>query len=130
MKHDNSKGYYKVKLLNKTIYVHRLVAEAFIENADSDRNEVNHINGDTHDNRLCNLEWVTHSENMKHAFNHNLIKIPRIYNIGQYTLDDTFIKEWHGTGEIKRELGLDTSTIIKCCKGKLKKCGNYKWKYL
>ena len=130
VKYDNAKGYYRVRLKNKDAYVHRLVADAFIENNNKDRVEVNHINGNTHDNRLCNLEWVTHSENMKHAFNNNLIKLPRICNIGQYTVDDEFVKEWHGAGEIKRQLGLDSSAIIKCCKGKLKTCGRYKWKYI
>ena len=54
-----------------TQLVHRLVADAFIPNPEH-KPEVNHINGDKHDNRAVNLEWVTGSENIRHAFRTNL----------------------------------------------------------
>jgi len=47
---------------------HVLVAEAFIGPKPSDKHEVNHINGVKTDNRPENLEWVTRSENLFHAY--------------------------------------------------------------
>lgn len=43
--------------------VHRIVAETFIENPRGCR-EVDHINRDKFDNRVENLRWCTHEENM------------------------------------------------------------------
>ena len=63
-------GYKALKLvLNgkpKHVLVHRLVANAFLENTGNKR-EVNHIDGNKLNNNVCNLEWVTSSENKRHA---------------------------------------------------------------
>jgi hypothetical protein len=56
--------------VTKRFSVHRLVAQAFIPNLAS-KPHVNHLNNDGLDNRVENLEWVTHSENMLHAQKQN-----------------------------------------------------------
>lgn len=51
--------------------IHRIVAEAFIDNP-KHYDQVNHINGDKTDNRVVNLEWVSPEQNMKHAIDTGL----------------------------------------------------------
>jgi predicted DNA binding CopG/RHH family protein len=64
----NSDGYMIVRLSKPrtTERVHRLVAEAFIPNLER-KPSINHINNKRDDNRVCNLEWCTQSENLSHA---------------------------------------------------------------
>lgn len=65
---QNGNGRYFVVWLykgNKGVRkrIHRLVAEAFIENPEG-KEEVDHIDTDTHNNVFTNLRWVTRSENL------------------------------------------------------------------
>ena len=71
---SQGKGYCQVYLSNirKMEYVHRLVAKAFIPNPMNKRC-VNHKDGNTKNNCVKNLEWVTHKENTQHAFATKLI---------------------------------------------------------
>lgn len=59
-------GYYYVSLSRKKHLIHRLVAMAFIPNP-TNKPHVNHINSVTTDNRIENLEWVSHRENLTHS---------------------------------------------------------------
>ncbi len=71
---DNGSGYKYINLgasCRKAIHV--IVAESFLCNPEN-KKTVNHINGNKSDNRLENLEWATHSENHKHAYNTGLRK--------------------------------------------------------
>jgi hypothetical protein len=67
---DNGKGYLRIKLTVKSksrrVMLHRLIAEAFIENPNN-YPFVNHIDGNKKNNNLNNLEWCTQSQNCLHS---------------------------------------------------------------
>lgn len=73
---QNKFGYHLVLLypLNRgKVMVHRLVATHFLPNIEN-KKTVNHINGNKADNNIKNLEWVTQSENIIHAYKIGLKK--------------------------------------------------------
>lgn len=69
--HVSNAGYYRVWIRGKNRSVHRLVAQAWVENPDA-KPHVNHKDGDKLNNCADNLEWVTQSENQKHAYDKGL----------------------------------------------------------
>jgi hypothetical protein len=74
---SDKNGYLKIRLLNKSgrksMFLHRLLAIQFIPNP-LNKPFINHIDGNKSNNKLNNLEWCTHKENMKHAWDNNLYK--------------------------------------------------------
>ena len=70
-------GYWRTTLkmggVNKTFFIHQLVANAFLDKP-SDHLIINHIDGIKTNNRIDNLEWTTHSGNVQHAVKLRLIK--------------------------------------------------------
>jgi hypothetical protein len=101
--------------------VHREVALAFLHK-DTHKNEVNHKDGDKSNNNMTNLEWVTTSENQKHAISTGLKK-PRFGKDAISTKkkilvfkDDILICELIGTRSVI-EFGLDYRLVHRCLKG-------------
>lgn len=137
-------GYEIVHLTNeygkKHHLVHRLVAHAFIPKPKG-INEINHINEIKNDNRVENLEWVSHKENLqKYWDNHpekkkEVVKSPRKTNdyrnteIVQITLSNEFVKVWKNISTIVKELGYNNSSITECCLNKRHKAYGYKWQF-
>jgi hypothetical protein len=125
-------GYLSITLIingKKILFkIHRLVAEYFLVCPD-EIHVVNHKDGNKINNRLENLEWVSRSENSKHAFRLGLNKGKKI-KISQYTLDNVFIKEYDSPSCVETETGIFGTHIIGVCRGKRKTAGGYIWKYV
>ena len=67
----NGKGYLRFWVGGKYLFVHRVVAQKYVPNPDN-KPQINHIDGNKVNNNANNLEWVTNTENRKHAINNGL----------------------------------------------------------
>jgi len=127
-----SKTYYNLCAKNKTYKVHKLVCMAFhpIEGKemydDYKDLQANHKDGNTLNNNADNLEWVTKSENMKHAYESGLNN--KVRNVIQYHNDDgkegEFISEYISVAEASRQTSIPEHEIRASCK----KQGGYTYK--
>lgn len=129
-------GYHTVNLYKdgkqKTFFVHILVADNFIPNPEN-KPCIDHINTIRSDNRVENLRWCTHKENSNNplTLKHNSDGQKDKNTIIQLTIDRYYIRTWNCANDIERELGIKSSRIIGCCKGKKKHntVGGYRWMY-
>ena len=108
-----------------TFNVHRIVANTFISNP-KNLPEVNHIDGDKHNNNVENLEWCTSSQNLQHAYDTGLVKNRREKPVIQYTPDGIKIKDFTSIKKASEMINRNASDICTVCKrGGL--CGGFRW---
>lgn len=144
------KGYCNVVLckigIKKRYSVHQLVGLNWIPNPENKKG-INHKKGIKTDNRVTEIEWSTHDENMKHAGEFGLMpkgekhfRFGKIYRRGresanavpviQYSLDGDFIKIWECMQDAAKGTGVKVGSISAACIGKIaNRGGNYIWKY-
>ena len=135
---NNGCGYLQVNLCknwNRRLFrIHRLVANAFLENPDN-KSDVNHKDEDKTNNCVDNLEWMTRKENNNFGTRNERSSKSRINykemskSVLQFTKNGEFIKEWSSMHQIERDLGFSSGNIAKCCTGKLKTAYGYTWKF-
>ena len=123
-------GYYTVSLTKdhkkKTRMIHQLVAKAFIPNP-LGKEMINHIDCNTQNNRVENLEWATNSENQLHAIAHGLkTDIGVNHNLSRLNEEDVrFIREHYkfrdtvyNTRTLGETFGVSSSVISAIVLGK------------
>lgn len=127
LKPSERRGYLTVMLWNDGVgawrSVHRLVAEAFIPNHEG-KQQVNHIDGDKHNNNLSNLEWSTPKENVRHSFD----VLGRKAHSRKVLCVETG-EVFESLQEVTRKTGIDYRHISCCCKGRRGRTGGYHWRY-
>ena len=142
--YKDTKGYLLIDLSRekRAIKIHRLIALAFIHNID-DKPQVNHKDGNKTNNCVDNLEWVTNSENQKHAILTGLKTAKKgkenyqydkehenCKKVLQFDTHGNFISEYVSLASAARAVNLASySNISRVCKGKQKTAYGYIWKF-
>lgn len=127
----NNGGYVQINLskdgINKNYLLHRLVAEAFIDNTNN-LPQVNHKDENKQNNVVDNLEWCTHQYNNNYGTKVNRCRNKQVKKVYQYTLSNELVKVWESTVSCV-EGGFIQSAVAACCRGEYKQHHNYKWSY-
>lgn len=140
------KGYCRVDLNKKSLLAHRIVGLVWLKNF-KDSLEINHKSGIKTDNRVLNLECVTHQENMSHAVKTGLIgkgekhsgygkvspnrggKNTQAISVIQYSTNGEYLKKWDCMNDVERDLKISACNITGCCKLKYKTAGGFQWRF-
>lgn len=119
-------GYRSVSIKNKKIYIHRLVAQTFIENPNN-WPQVNHKNGNKQDNMVENLEWCTRRMNIQHS--NRILKHTKVSSKHGRVLcietKDVFLS----TKDVERKTGLCGAAIRRVLCGQTLTSAGYHWTY-
>lgn len=119
-------GYVHFPHKGKAVYIHKIIAQYFVPQPflpllKGDKMIVNHIDGNKKNNNYENLEWVTYSQNTRHAYETGLEKISygENHHTHKFTIQDIkFIREHYkkrdknyNSGALGRMFNVDPSTI-------------------
>ena len=129
---SRTNNYLKVSLVKnkkaKQIRVHKIIAETFIDNP-YNKLEINHKDGNKHNNKVDNLEWCTTKENIRHAYKNNLMKHKKIKMTNPISNE---IKIFNNRFEISTYLNRKVyqDLITRCCNKQRKTAYKMIWEYI
>lgn len=127
--YDNGHGYLQVNISidgkKTTKYVHRLVAQTFIDNPDS-LPQINHKDGNTRNNDVENLEWCTPKYNCQYREKYGVSRTEAagtpVFAINLSTLE---VLHFRAQREASRSLGIKQSNISTVINSKQKYAHGY-----
>jgi hypothetical protein len=131
---DHIMGYRRatscINYIVQKIYVHRLVAKAFLDIPDDiNKININHKDGNKENNCVENLEWITQKENVQHTV--DVLKLGsqrKVQQIDKNTKE--VIKEFENIKIAANETGANNTGIIHVCSGRKKTANGFIWKYV
>ena len=117
--------------VEKKYLVHRLVAQAFIDNPNN-LTEINHKDEDKQNNRVDNLEWCNRCYNINYGTRNQKVGESNTNhpNESKQVLCLETGKIYPSTMEVQRQLGFAQGHISSACNGKLKQAYGYTWRYV
>lgn len=129
---ENGNNYQFVTLSKKgqmkNFFVHVLVARHFILNPDPlNKTQINHKDSNRRNNIVTNLEWVTPSENMRHATTYGDLRLNKVPVI-QYSLDGKELARFSSITEAADSIGECWSVVKRFCTGESINGKGYIWK--
>lgn len=116
----NDKGYLAVGINGKSKQVHRLILMTFNPVENMEKLQCDHIDFNTQNNCLDNLQWLTPEENDRKKRGTNWKRVLCVETGVIYP----------SISEAAGQTGLAASNISNCCNGKLKTTGGFHWKFI
>jgi hypothetical protein len=106
----DARGYVSICLHDKSYSIHRSVAKAFIPQF-TEKCVVNHIDGNKSNNYVTNLECVTQSQNIQHAYKNNLINKRKKIRVKQYNENGLLVGVYESLAEAEAKTGINRGCI-------------------